>query len=441
MFSFLRSLLLALILAVVVAGSPAQAQTYDSGSTGANGAFPPATAPAGTTYIVMNLGTGGLTFYNASNASLGTASVGSPNAQGVYNFTTFYLATGITLYFTPDSLNRPVRFLASGDMTISGTIEASGTGGALTSNSLPGRGGAGGPGGFRGGDSGYWTGTAYTVGAPGAGPAGGQGAINSGDFGKGGSLVRANSQLVPFWGGSGGGGGGGGICNIGNTATGGSGGGGAVLLASSGTITLNGSIRALGGTSPPAGSGCSTSAFGGGGSGGAVRVVAATITGSGSISVAPGGGVEGGGPGFVRTEAFNNGIPPERVTGSPTYIRSLTPLTAIPTGQPSITVTSIGGLSAPAGGNGGNVTPTDISFSTTQTSPVTLNVASVNVPLNTSFTVRIAPVDANQTSAGNVVTATGTINAGSYSAGTGSVQVTLPRGTSLINVYASFTSP
>jgi hypothetical protein len=400
----------------LILSSPAWAQTtYNSGSTGANGAFPPAAIPTGATSIVMDLGNGNLTYKDAQGGNLGTGAVGAPDASGVYNFTTFTLPAGITLNFIPDSLNRPVQFLDSGDVTIAGTFSVSG-------QSYQGKkGGAGGPGGFNGGDGGGDTTSTALNGGAGAGPTGGVGWGSA--YVGGGSLLIANQQLTPLFGGSGGGGGQG---NVALPGDGGGGGSGSLLLASNGTITLNGNIYAIGGSGTP---NYRDSLSSGGGSGGAVRLVANTVKGSGTINTSGGNSAyAAGGAGFVRIEAFSNtGI---TVAGASSFLRPTTPSAAIPANLPSLRITSIGGIAVPANGSGGLPSQPDISFSQTQTGTVLLNVATSGIPINTTFNVRVAPTDGKY---GNLSTFTGTTSATG-----GSASISLPQGTSIVDVYAAF---
>jgi hypothetical protein len=401
----------------LILSSPAWAQTtYNSGSTGANGAFPPAAIPTGATSILMDLGSGNLTYKDAQGGNLGTGTVGTPDNAGVYNFTTFNLPAGINLTFTPDSLNRPVQFLDSGDVTIAGNIIVSG-------QSYQGKkGGAGGPGGFNGGDGGGDTTSTTLNGGAGAGPAGGEGW--SGSVVVAGSLLIANQQLTPLFGGSGGGGGQG---NVANPGDGGGAGSGSLILASNGTITLNGYINAIGGSGTTINYRGSDSSAGG--SGGAVRLVANTVKGGGTINVSGGDSVvRPGGAGFVRIEAFSNtGL---NVVGASSFLRPTTPSAAIPTNLPSLRITSIGGVTVPANGTGGLPAQPDISFSQTQTGTVLLNVATSGIPINTTFAVRVAPTDGKY---GGLSTFTGTTSASG-----GSASISLPQGTSIVDVYAAF---
>jgi hypothetical protein len=431
MFKRLKSALIPFLSISILLTSPGWAQsTYNSGSTGANGTFPPTALPSGTTSITMDLGSGNLTYKDAQGGNLGSATVGAPDTAGVYNFTTFNLPVAVTLAFNPDSLNHPVQFLSSGDVNIAGTLTVSGQ------NAQGKKGSAGGPGGFNGGDGGGDTTSNILPGAPGAGPAGGRGAFYASagyvTSPSAGALLLANEQLTPLFGGSGGGG------SYGNVAApgiGGGGGSGSLLFASSSSITLNGNIFAIGGNglyignngTPPS---CP-------GSGGAVRLVGATVTGSGTVFV--GGGYTStlggngcqGNNGFVRIEAFTNtGI---NINGASSFIRPTTPSPAIPTNLPTIKITSIGGIAAPSNGTGGLPAQPDISFGQPQSGPVLLNLATSGIPINTTFTVRVAAIEGKYSNGGEVTTFTGTTSANG-----GSASISVPYGNSIVDVYAAF---
>ena len=94
--------------------------------------------------------------------------------NGIFNFTTVNIPAGVTVTFQNNGTNTPVMILATGDVTIAGTIDIRG-GSADTMKSTPGsfsqQGVLGGPGGYsggRGGDPGGFPG------ASGQGPGGGE---------------------------------------------------------------------------------------------------------------------------------------------------------------------------------------------------------------------------------------------------------------------------
>src|SRR3989442_1157037 len=148
--------LLAIIFSLL--STAAYSQAFSSGSTGADGAFNP-----------------------SSNVKIPLP----PN--GTFNYTTVNIPSGVTVTYTRNAANTPVTILASGDVTISGTIDISGTG----SNNGPSPFPTGGPGGFDGG----WAGNLPIAqdGFAGLGPGGGKGAPSTGDchVGAGGGFGTA----------------------------------------------------------------------------------------------------------------------------------------------------------------------------------------------------------------------------------------------------------
>lgn len=210
--------------------------------------------------------------------------------DGVLNFTTVHVRPGATLTFTPNERNTPVYLLATGNVLIEGTISVNGGNATTTA------GGVGGPGGYAGGTPGT-TGVPPGAGiGPGAGRGGAERTSDPTGAGGGGYRTRqyyfvnypayhkndanrgatyGSPLLVPLVGGSGGGG------TSGGTAWGGGGGGGAVLIASDTRIEVSGRVEALGGTGVPTTS-CSSASLNHG-SGGAIRLVAPTVAGSGTI--------------------------------------------------------------------------------------------------------------------------------------------------------------
>ncbi len=398
---------------IAVAAPRGRAATYDSGSTGINGAFPP--SPPATPYNIMELDlqTGVVRYYNnttlVSTVPVPPGTGGFPT--GILNFTTIQVRSGETLKFVRNAANTPVVFLAQGDVTIAGTVNLDGQPGRPASDGTPTgpSGGAGGPGGFDGGAGG---GAGTVAAGIGLGPGGGAGGAASifcsgggGGFGIAGyaALAQAcgtaggppygNSQLLPLIGGSGGGGG---AEQVGYRGAGGGGGGGAILIASSGTITLipGGFITASGGNG---GSGNDPGySWGGGGSGGAVRLVATTLAGAASISLSGGAGRspmtnEGrGGYGRIRLEAFNStlvvympgpGVPSS--IGPPGIVMAIS--------LPTLRITTVGGQTVPLTPTGAFATP-DVTLPTAATTPVRVVVTATNIPAGTQVFLRAKPV-------------------------------------------------
>jgi hypothetical protein len=407
-------------MSAVVMTAPAHGQTFNSGSTGADGALT----------LALNSGTTTLTV----------------PPSGVFNFTTVTISAGATLKFTRNATNTPVTLLASGNVILTGNIDVSGArgGDGLQGNiTVGGNGGASGPGGFNGG-TGAIAGAAVSAGA-GRGPGSGTGGTNVNAGGGGGGFFNAGTNgtngagsagqggagysdqtLLPLIGGSGGGGGG---AVYGNTGGGGGGGGGAILIASSGTISLNGGTftakggDAGGGTGSGGGNGTGA---GGAGSGGAIRLVATTITGAATINIGPGqqqtsGSSTGGAAsaGRVRIEGFTNtftGSFPGSVLGA---VSSGAPTSVVLANGPTLSITAIGGVTAPASPSGSFSTP-DVVLPVTTTNPVTINLAAANIPVGTIISLSVI----GQT--GGYSTTVSSPLAGSSTSSTATASVTAP---------------
>ncbi len=357
--------------------------------------------------------------------------------DGVFNFTTVNIPSGVTVTFKKNSKNTPVTILAQGNVTVAGTISLNGANG---SNLIP---GAAAPGAYNGGTGGIL----YQVGKRGEGPgSGGGGSPRTNDYwaggggggggystsgGVGGSSYSAggsgggtygNERILPLIGGSGGGGGGGTNSYVGG---GGGGGGGSILIASSGTINVSGTITANGGRGSNGqfhGNSCDGGGGGGGGSGGSIRLVANVISGNGSITAAGGdGGSEcrnsggAGGAGRIRLETAVI----ERTSGTNPAMSLLLgepqPLNA--TNLPTLTITSIAGVQVPADPRGTFGSP-DVTLPFSISNPVTVIVTGTNIPVGTAVTVKTTP------SVGTPASATGTL-AGSYESTSTSISLTI----------------
>jgi hypothetical protein len=400
---------MSVILAAVIfpIGAPVSAQSsYNSGSTGADGAFSP-----------------------TSNQTIQVP------ASGVYNFTTVNIPSGVTITFTPNATNTPLTMLAQGNVTIAGSIGVNGQAGSAI-----GPGGIGGPGGYRGGDGGV--GIAIQSGTNGDGPGGGIGGSVSGSSagnGGGGGYLSIGSTptsagsgqggasygsaaLLPLLGGSGGAGG----AALGSTVGGGGGGGGgALVIASSGTITFSGGIGATGGSG-----GSASGGKGGGGSGGAIRLVATTITGSGIFNVTGGqnilsGQSDAGAQGYLRAEAYTyTSFSPGVVGGGSVSLATPNPVNL--SGGPSLVIASVAGVNAPAMPNGSLTEAPDIVLPAGQANPVTVNLTAANIPVGTAAVVTVIPTTGASTSVSS------TVLAGTTASSTAQASVTLPAGVSVI---------
>jgi hypothetical protein len=384
--------------------SLASAGTFSSGSTGADGAF----NPTANTEVQLP-------------------------ADGILNYTTVNILSGVTVTFKKNSNNTPVYILATGDVTISGTISVNGS---SASGIYPGEGGVGGFGGGHGGVQNTYggRGLGHGGGNPGTsllysawsgyyGDGGGGGGFGSsgGSNQAGGSGTYGNERLIPMIGGSGGGGG----RSYSYTGTGGGGGAGAVLIASSGTISVTGTITANGGNGATA---TYTGGSGGSGSGGAIRLIANTISGNGTISANGGTHSAAGGNGRIRIETYNL----TRTSGtSPTYSFGK-PGSVFVANTPSLQITSIGGTSVPSGAEGSYLTP-DITLSSSTTNPVSIGISAANIPVGTSVSVYAMPQFGSASSAS--VTLSGT---DSSSTATASLSISTSY-TSVIMAWTTFT--
>lgn len=354
------------------------AYAFTSGSTGADGPFNP------TANTVVTL---------------------PPN--GVLNYTTINIPSGVTVTFLKNAANTPVYMLATGDVTIAGTISVNGSNGT----SIPGQGG---PGGFNG----AYGCTMVDLGGIGLGPGGGSSGTfscvwNGSHAGGGGGFATAgasgcgtgggtygNAKLIPLIGGSGGGGGGG----ASNPVYSGGGGGGAILIASSGSIIFSGVISANGGSG--------YAPLGAGGSGGGIRLIANTISGSGNITAlgsSCSGNCPQGGVGRIRLEAYTNN---NTISANPAYSFSNTPGNVFPPAPPSLTITSIAGYSPPATPTGSYSQP-DIPLPSSTINPITVNVSASNIPDGTTVTILSIPQYGSATSANPILsnsTASASVN-------------------------------
>lgn len=417
------------IAAAAALASPALA--FDSGSSGADGAFNPV-----------------------------VDTVKPLPADGIFNFTSVNIPSGVTVRFEKNSANTPVTFLVSGDVTINGSIVLSGGSathsgaagdGNLGDDGIPGQGGPGGFDGGRGGD-------VNSRGGNGLGPGGGvsgsalcsfsgsvsgyggsgagylNGGSNSGQSGRcivsGGSSYGAAS-LLPLIGGSGGGGGHGGGSFAG---TGGGGGGGALLIAASGTVTVNGSIVANGGHAG-ASAGVNCGGPGGGGSGGAIRIVATTLAGNGAITAVAGstnsnncqffGSGGNGAHGRIRLEAEIM----QRTAATTPGFSFAQPQDVFVAGLPSLRIISVAGVNAPAQPTGS----ADIVLPETTPNPVEVVFSTTNVPLGNTVKLTVTPASGAATSMISDAIA------GTEASGSASASIDLPDGPSILSAQVSFT--
>lgn len=338
---------------------------------------------------------------------------------GIYQYTTVNISGSAIVQFIPNAANTPVVWLVQGDCTIGGFVYLDGqtpTGRAA---------GAGGPGGFDGGE-GYLQ-SDPTYGGAGLGPGGGTGSSpicgppGPGAFGTPGwsayscVLLQAtygSSLLLPIVGGSGGGG----------RNYGGGGGGGAILIAVSGTLNLLGNIRANGG--------CYDNNPSGYGSGGAIRLVASNLSGNGYVNAKGGCDSIGngcGGQGRVRLEATTNNFSGQ-IDGS--YSIGYPNIILLPSNQePRLVIENVAGVVVDPNPQ----TAPNVRVPGLQSNPINIVVRCVNVAMNSQITVDVKPLN------GAVASATGTNSSGTLASSTAVVSLNMPRGEGTIQARTTTT--
>jgi hypothetical protein len=406
--------LLVLALVTILSTAALNAQTFNSGSNGSDGA------------LDFTGQTGTIVFNPASfNPPL------DPDHDSVYHFTTIKIPTNLTVRLSAEVLGAaPVVWLASGTVDIAGTVDLSGMRGHRYDEAVvPSSAGAGGyPGGT--GETPIQT---WTLGkGPGTPRGSGSGAGHV-VAGTGAStpdlngMPYGNDFLLPMVGGSGGSGGPAGGSGV--IGGGGGAGGGAFLLASSISINLSGSINANGGSGGF--SNGAPTAHGGGGSGGSIRLIAPIISANFTSSLqAQGGQSSGAGigsKGRIRIESYQHQFdgpiipPPLLATPSPVFP---------PASTPAVRIVSIGGVAVPANPTASFVAP-DVTLDNAAT--VTIQLAGSKIPVGTVVHLTLTP------ETGPTLNADSTPLAGTFDASTATASITVPHGFSRFSVQASWT--
>jgi hypothetical protein len=369
---------LASLVLVPLLAAPAAAQSFDCGSNGSDGALD-FSGHVGTVIFRNDFD---LMFPDADPTNGRSI---DEDGDRVYHFTTINVPQGLTLLLSARFFGdgRALTFLASGKVTIHGTIQLSGD---SASGVQPGAAGAGGySGGIGGRPSGIGT---FLFPTSGSGPGGGRAYTLTSPFGFVGEPAAhvtgwrpyGHPLIHPLVGGSGGGGGGaGGLPTAGGrSGGGGGGGGGALLLCSSAEIDLgpNGQILAQGGQGGNLGL---ATAGGGAGSGGAIRLVAPAIKGGAGSSVSAGDG-------RVRLEAFRMPGPGPSTGG---YMSRGGPNAVFLGGTPpGVRLASVAGVAVTLDPTGSFETP-DVVIA--QSGPVPVVVETQDVPAGTVLQLRFQP--------------------------------------------------
>lgn len=403
-----------LLCAVLLASAISAAAQVNSGSNGSDGAFNP------TQSVEIDM---------------------TDHPDGIYQYTSVKIPTGVTVTFKPNAANTPVVWLVQTTVEIKGAIKLNGF------NSKGADGGLGGPGGFDGGGGGG----GGEISGNGQGPGGGIGGDSNNNLGGNGSFSTVGSRLngysgacltqpkqalsgekygsqflVPLIGGSGGGG-----CY--SPSTGGGGGGGAILIASNEKITISGMIDALGGGRFST----LSKRYGGGGTGGSIRLFSQKIEGNGEINTHGGLSAWNCGTsydypshashGVIRMDAFVNSFV-GNVTGLTS--RGYQPIIIPPANiSVSLTIETVGGVTV-AQVPSGNLTFPDVIVPAAHPNPVSIVVGCTNIPLGTEIIVDVTPAN------GSAIRAVGLNSIGTKASSTATVQVQMPRGGGTIQAKA-----
>jgi hypothetical protein len=309
-----------------------------------------------------------------------------PDQNGAYQFTTIDVPPACTVKLTVAKLGpKPLVWLASGNVTIRGTLDLNGAAGhaaTLGSKRAP---ATPGPGGFAGG-----LGSVAGVGAstngfgPGAGRTfngrgGGAGHANSGNDScceTTGGLAYGNRFLLPLIGGSGGAG-----ATDGFGPGGGGAGGGAILIVSAGSISIpsGGSIQANGGAAAPRA---------GSGSGGSIRLVSEQVSGQGSLQASSASGGAPGSVGRIRIESLSTTFAGSATSGA--IFVTLSESTRVfgqNTPYPLLRVKTVDGQFVPEPPTGAFVPTTDVVINKPE--PVEIVIEAEDVPNGTPVTIEI----------------------------------------------------
>lgn len=387
----------------------------NSGSNGSDGAFNPATS------TVINM---------------------ADHPNGIYQYTSVNIPSGVMVTFIPNVNNSPVTWLVQGNVVINGTVDVSGqnlygskggpggwAGGIGGSNPTSGQGPGGGALGYTSNSTNFYGGQASF------GTIGGQGIGGYGTRQATPGVVYGNSFLIPLVGGSGGGGG----YNGDNAG----GGGGAILIAANNQINIAGNIIANGGDGfINCGYQCYSS--GAGGSGGAIRLAGTMILGGGTISANGGAGYfgrsffdgySGGNPqannagsGRIRFDTFQDGFNGQ-ING--VFTQGFQPIIIPVVGQGvQLSISIVAGASISATPNGQLASP-DTIISGQQANPIPVVVHCSNLPLNTLITVTVKPVS------GSSISAVGYNTTGTQASSTATVSLNMPRGGGIIYATAA----
>ncbi len=378
----LKPTLMLMVLAAVLVSLSGRAQVGDGVSTGADGALVAGRLLQGSSLPIGTSNSDGcFDQFDPAGCTYVIPLREPPNH--IFNFTTVTIAAGVTVMFKPNVTNTPVFILATGDVTIAGTINISGEAARPTSAIAP----RGGPGGFSGGLANLTALPPGSVAGDGLGPGGGSGIGFTACF----NTCYGNAALQPLIGGSGGGG-----AVDGTRGWSGGGGGGAILIATSRTIALGdggtSAIEAIGGEGAEIFKSDGSLLSVGAGSGGAVRLVASSLTGSRAILAHLLTSSSTPRPEFQGRIRFDVPIAGMRYGGVTSPSASLNPpgqpIVVFPPIMPTLRIVSIGGVRLPTQPTADAATP-DLVLPAGLPNPVRVVVEATHVPGDGSLTVRV----------------------------------------------------
>ena len=366
----------------------------------------------------------------------------------IFKYSTVNIPAGVTVTFKNHPSRAPVIWLVSGTVTIAGSVNLDGE-----PSTLFGRPTEPGPGGGYGGIS-YLSDSAPQ--GPGFGYGGGQSAQSggAGSFASQGSTRTwgngslytvgasgtpyGNAQVIPLLGGSGG---------AGSLDRSGGAGGGAILIASRKVITISGAITANGTTA--SGTQPTEVRISGVGSGGAIRLVADTIKGGGSLAAygqqalssdlhGPTGGywsylASVGGRGRIRLESrVNTAGSIQTIPGASVVDPGPTAQIWPPTNAPTLRIKSIAGTDSP-GAPLGNINSgfTDIQVNSgTTNAQIILESQNLSVDPPATIQVRVVP------KFGSSYSVTAAFQSGTYDLATWVATTQLPAELSVLQARA-----
>jgi len=414
-----------------VASTPALAilpptlDVFSNGSDGALNFIPDVGSPNTMTIDLAQAYSGpGVTWQSISPVQ-GTGVYDAAKWAIVFHYTSVTVPAGKTIRFTNHPSNAPVVWLVAGSVTIAGTVDVSGEVIVMAFAHFM----SPGPGGFRGGIGGGF-GFDENRAASGFGPGGGRTAPMEGGAvgayatqGSGGTALNiyGNARILPLIGGSGGAGRGG----ANNAHSAGGAGGGAILIAAGDSIVVSGQILAKAGT--PGGS------FRAGmGAGGAIRLIAPSVSGAGSLRATGGTGglvFPTGGDGRIRIETLSG-----TVSSTPVASRS-TPDSPVllwpPSTGPRTTIVSIGNRNAPSDPTS-LLDPGTADVSVLDIGMTTVRIDCDNVPVNALVTLLVKP------KFGDTISTAATFQTGDATHSQWAALVDLPAGTVVLQVHATF---